>query len=235
MQTLIIIPTYNEVENIETLVNNIYSQLKNNFSILISDDNSSDGTKTKIIHLQNKFPNIQSISQSRKMGLANAYIEGLKYGLKNGFDVFIEMDADFSHDPKYLPEFLEQIKTNDLVIGSRYIKNGQTKNWKLIRKIISKLGCIYSKLILNTPIKDLTGGYNCWNKSVLEKINLDTIISKGYAFQIEMKYKAHKHNAKIKEIPITFIDRKKGKSKLDLQIIFEAFINVLRIKFDISK
>lgn len=235
MQVLIIIPTHNEAENIEALVNEIGIRLKTKHSILIVDDNSNDGTKEKINNLQNQYNNIHIIHRQEKKGLASAYIEGLTYGLENGFDTFIEMDADFSHDPKYLSEFLVHIETNDLVIGSRYIKNGQTKNWKLTRKIISKLGCLYSQIVLNTKIKDLTGGFNCWNKSILEKIDLSTIISRGYSFQIEMKYKAHKNNAKIKEIPITFTERKKGKSKLNFNIILEALINVIKIKFNISK
>lgn len=231
MKILIIIPTYNEKDNIDKIINEIFLQSIDNLEILIVDDNSADGTKEILDKLksQNK---INLIERSSKQGLASAYIEGFKYAIEHNFDFIIQMDADFSHNPKYLNEIISNLKTYDVVIASRNIKGGNTKGWSLFRNLISKWGSNYARLILNCPIKDLTGGFNGWKRETLKKINLDKIISKGYLFQVEMKYKAYKSKAKIIEIPIIFEQRKHGKSKMSLAIFFEAFFNVIKIKFD---
>lgn len=231
MKILIIIPTYNEKDNIDKIINEIFLQSIDNLEILIVDDNSIDGTKEILDKLksQNK---INLIERSSKQGLASAYIEGFKYAIEHNFDFIIQMDADFSHNPKYLNEIISNLKTYDVVIASRNIKGGNTKGWSLFRNLISKWGSNYARLILNCPIKDLTGGFNGWKRETLKKINLDKIISKGYLFQVEMKYKAYKSKAKIVEIPIIFEQRKHGKSKMSLAIFFEAFFNVIKIRFD---
>ena len=231
MKILIIIPTYNEKDNIDKIINEIFLQSIDNLEILIDDDNSIDGTKEILDKLksQNK---INLIERSSKQGLASAYIEGFKYAIEHNFDFIIQMDADFSHNPKYLNEIISNLKTYDVVIASRNIKGGNTKGWSLFRNLISKWGSNYARLILNCPINDLTGGFNGWKRETLKKINLDKIISKGYLFQVEMKYKAYKSKAKIIEIPIIFEQRKHGKSKMSLSIFFEALFNVIKIKFD---
>lgn len=232
MKILIIIPTYNEKQNISSIIDKIEElQIKEDYSILVVDDSSTDGTTEEIKAKEKEYSNVALYQRAAKSGLASAYIEGIKYGIQQGFDYFIEMDADFSHNPKYLPEMIEKLKYNDVVIGSRNIKGGKTVNWGIMRNIISKGGSLYSRLVLWCPIKDLTGGFNGWNKEIIEKINLDSIVSKGYSFQIEMKYKAYKNKAKIMEFPIVFEDRKYGASKMSKAIFFEALINILKIKF----
>lgn len=233
MKKLIIIPTYNEVNNITPLIDEINGMDKlSDFSVLIVDDSSNDGTLDEITKLFEKYKNIYILKRKEKLGLASAYIDGFKYGLRLGFDCFIQMDADFSHNPKYLPLIFKALKSNDVVIGSRYVKGGKVENWSIIRYLVSKCGSFYAKTILKCPINDLTGGFNAWKKDIIDKIKLDEIISKGYCFQIEMKYKAFKNNAKILEIPIVFKDRKFGKSKMSKTIFFEALLNVIKIKFN---
>lgn len=233
MKKLIIIPTYNEVNNITPLIDEINGMDKlSDFSLLIVDDSSDDGTLDEITKLFDKYKNIYILKRKEKLGLASAYVDGFKYGLRLGFDCFIQMDADFSHNPKYLPLIFKALKSNDVVIGSRYTKGGKVENWNIIRYLVSKCGSLYAKTILRCPINDLTGGFNAWKKDIIERIKLDEIISKGYCFQIEMKYKAFKNNAKILEIPIVFKDRKFGKSKMSKTIFFEALLNVIKIKFE---
>lgn len=232
MKILIIIPTYNEKQNISAIIDKIEElSISENYSILVVDDSSTDGTIEEIKTKEKEYNNIILYQRPSKLGLASAYIEGIKFGIKQGFDCFIEMDADFSHNPKYLIEMIEKLKENDVVIGSRNIKGGKTVNWGIVRNIISKGGSLYSRLILQCPIKDLTGGFNGWKKEIIEKINLDNIVSKGYSFQIEMKYKAHKNKAKIAEFPIVFEDRKYGASKMSKAIFFEALLIILKIRF----
>ena len=233
MAYLIVIPTYNEVENISSLLEKINSTLIGyDFSVLVVDDNSIDGTKDVLSELKLKYPNLFVLERSGKLGLASAYIDGFKFGLKKSFNYFIQFDADFSHNPIYLPQMFDELLEFDVVIGSRNIKNGGVKNWGILRNLISKGGSFYSRLVLNCPIHDLTGGFNGWRKDVLEKINFEKIISKGYCFQIEMKYRAFKNGARIKEFPIIFKDRTQGKSKMSKNIFFEALLNVLKIRFN---
>ncbi len=231
MNTLIVIPTYNEIENIEPLIKKINEVLNADFfSILVVDDSSTDKTADKIEELKGYYSNLFLLKRPSKLGLASAYIDGFKFGIEKGFDCFVELDADFSHDPKYLPLMFEYLNDFDVVIGSRNIKGGYSVGWSFLRTLISKGGSLYSRLVLGVPIHDLTGGFNGWKKEILDKIDLNSIISKGYSFQVEMKYKAFKNNAKIKEFPIVFEDRKFGKSKMSKAIFFEALLNVIKIR-----
>lgn len=232
MKTLIIIPTYNEEQNIEKLIHQIFETLETQkFSVLVVDDNSKDNTPNIVKRLQETNKNIYLLQRGDKYGLASAYIDGFKYGADLGYKAFIQMDADFSHSPQYLPMMFEKLKNNDVVIASRNIKGGSVSNWGFFRNLISKGGSLYSRLILNCPIKDLTGGYNAWRLDILNKIGLNNIISKGYSFQIEMKYRAYISGAQIVEFPIHFENRKFGKSKMTKRIFFEALLNVIKIKF----
>ena len=230
MKPVIIIPTYNEAQNIKNLIPEIFKYLNGiDFSILIVDDSSNDGTTDEVKKFNKE--NIFILSRPSKSGLATAYIEGMKYAIDKGFDCFVEFDADFSHDPKYLPLMIEKLKENDVVIGSRNIKGGKVVGWSILRNFISKGGSLYSRIILNCPIHDLTGGFNGWNKNIIEKIGLDNIISRGYCFQIEMKYRAYLQKAKITEFPIVFKDRLYGQSKMDKSIFIEALFNILKLRF----
>ena len=229
---LIIIPTYNEASNIEKIIAKINTVLDSyRFSILVIDDNSSDGTKDILDNLKYKYVNFHVLNRKEKLGLASAYIQGFQFGLKNGYDYLIQMDADFSHNPEYLPVIIQKLTDYDVVIGSRNIKGGSVVGWGLLRNLISKGGSIYSKLILSCPIDDLTGGFNGWRSDIINNVLSKKIISKGYSFQIEMKYRAYKNNASILEIPIKFVNRKFGKSKMNKKIFLEALINILKFRF----
>lgn len=230
MKILIIIPTYNEAENIENIVSQVFCSV-NDVSILIIDDNSPDGTYQIAENLAKTNERVFVVKREGKLGLASAYITGMKWGIENGFDVFCEMDADFSHNPKYLPDMIEKIKDNDVVIGSRNIKGGMVQGLSLLRNFISKGGSLYSRIALGfPPIFDLTGGYNMWTLNALDKINIESIVSDGYCFQIEMKYKAWKKGCSFVEIPILFENRKNGQSKMSLKIFLEAFVKIWKIR-----
>ena len=232
MKTLIVIPTFNEELNIESIINSINDTLKGkDFAILVVDDNSKDATAKIVKSMQNNDNNLYLLERGGKYGLASAYIDGFKYGADLGFKAFIQMDADFSHNPEYLPLIFDKLQDNDVVIASRNIKGGKVKGWSILRHFISKGGSLYSRLILRCPIKDLTGGYNGWRLDILNKIGLNNIISSGYSFQIEMKYRAYILGAQIVEFPIIFEDRKFGKSKMSKRIFLEALLNVIKIKF----
>lgn len=234
---LIIIPTYNEISNIQQLLEEIY-KVQNDVHILIVDDNSPDGTGQLIDKLieNNTFNNqLFVMHRAGKLGLGTAYVAGFKWGIENGYDVFLSMDADFSHNPIYLPQIFQAMKENDLVIGSRYVKGGGVKDWGVDRIFISRGGNIYAQIVLLANVKDLTGGFNCYHRKFLEKINLDSIMSNGYCFQIEMKFRHILLKAKIKEIPIIFADRTKGVSKMSGNIFKEAVINVLKLSLMRSK
>ncbi|MFB0526952.1 MAG: polyprenol monophosphomannose synthase [bacterium] len=229
MKSIIIIPTYNEKENIERLIEEI-RKLNRNFHLLIIDDNSPDGTGRIADGLAEKHSVVSVIHRPAKLGLGTAYITGFKYALKNNYDFVFTMDADFSHQPKYLIDLLEKAKEYDLVIGSRYIENGGIQNWPLHRLILSRGANIYVRMVTRLPIFDSTGGFNCYRREVLEKIDLDRIISDGYAFQIEMKYRLWKKGFSVKEVPITFIDRTRGTSKISKRIIFHALFLVWKLR-----
>ncbi len=230
MKTLIIIPTYNEINNINRIIKTVLSQ-DLSLEILIVDDNSPDGTGEAVKKLQDEDSRIHLLEREGKMGLGTAYICGFKYAIENSFDLIFEMDADFSHNPTEIPNFLESIKENDLVLGSRYIQGVNVVNWPLRRLILSYGANVYTRIITGMTVKDATGGFKCFRREVLEAIDLDKIHSNGYTFQIEMTYKAWKKGFRIKEIPIVFIDRVQGQSKMSRKIIFEAIFMVWKLRF----
>lgn len=225
----IIIPTYNEKANILTLVPEIFKVVPF-VRILVVDDNSPDGTLDAVLKLKTKYPNLLSLKRDKKMGLASAYITGFKHAMGLGAEFLCEMDADLSHDPSILPLIIENIQKYDAVIGSRYVAGGGTKNWGFLRRFISSAGSMYAKTILGVKINDLTGGFNCYRKRVLDAIDLDTITSQGYSFQIELKYKTYKKGFKVREVPITFVDRRVGFSKMSFSIVFEAVYKVWKLR-----
>ncbi len=232
MKNLVIIPTYNEKENIEKIIRSVFL-LENNFHILIVDDGSPDGTASIIKSLQSEFSNsLHLVERTEKLGLGTAYIHGFKWALKKDYEFIFEMDADFSHDPKDLNRLLDACKGEgyDLSIGSRYIKDGKVKNWPKTRWLMSYFASVYVRLILFINIKDTTAGFKCYKRDVLKKIDLDKIWFVGYAFQIEMKYSALKLGFKAKEVPITFTDRVLGESKMDMSIFKEAFWGVIKLR-----
>jgi dolichol-phosphate mannosyltransferase len=230
MKTLIIIPTYNEIENLRPLVTDIFSFAPKT-DVLIVDDNSPDGTGQLADQMSAEDPRIHTMHRMGKLGLGTAYIAGFKYAIEHNYDAAFEMDADFSHDPKYLPDFLKAIEHADLVIGSRYIPGGATPNWSLLRRFISGGGNIYARLLLGLPVHDCTAGFRCYRREVLENIDLDSVKSQGYGFQVEMTYRVMKQGYKIVETPIIFMDRRVGKSKMSRAIFLEAFTYVLRTRF----
>jgi len=228
---LVIIPTYNEKENIEAIVRAVLGQ-KLDLHILVVDDSSPDGTGQIVQSLMAVFPEqVHLLTRVKKEGLGRAYIAGFKWGLEKGYTHLVEMDADFSHRPIDLVKHVNEWDRYDFVIGSRYTPGGETVNWGLLRKIISRGGSLYSKIILGYPLNDWTGGFNSWRRDVLEKINLDTVTSNGYSFQIELKYKASRNGFKCKEVPIVFEDRRVGKSKMSMKIVLEAFYKVWQIRW----
>jgi dolichol-phosphate mannosyltransferase len=198
--------------------------------ILIVDDGSPDGTGNFVKEEMKKNDRIHLLEREKKMGLGTAYIAGFKYALQNNYDFIFEMDADFSHDPNELKNFLIAIKENDLVLGSRYINGVRVLNWPMARLLLSFFASVYTRIITGMPIKDATGGFKCFRRSVLEAIDLDKVKSNGYSFQIEMTFKAYCKGFKIKEIPIVFIDRVKGKSKMSKKIVREAVTMVWKLR-----
>ncbi len=234
LKTLIIIPTYNERENIKKIIPEI-KKIDKNFHILVVDDASKDGTAAVVKKLAGKDKTITLIKRDGKYGLGTAYVEGFKYALKHKYDYIFEMDADFSHDPKYLKDFIYHIKKYDLVIGSRYLNGVSVVNWPLRRLMLSKFATFYVRAITGLPLTDATSGFKCYKRKVLQEIDLDKIHSDGYAFQIEMHYKAWKKGFKIKEIPIIFVDRNAGSSKMSKDIVCEAIWVVWKLKFGIIK
>jgi dolichol-phosphate mannosyltransferase len=228
---LIIIPTYNEKENIEAIVRAVLAQ-NLDLHVLVVDDNSPDGTGAIVQKLSVEFSGqVHLLTRQKKEGLGRAYIAGFKWGLEKNYPYLTEMDADFSHRPIDLIKHVSEWGISDFVVGSRYVPGGETVNWGLLRKIISRGGSLYSKIILGYPINDWTGGFNSWKRDVLLKIGLDSVTSNGYSFQIELKYKACKNGFKYKEVPIVFEDRRVGKSKMSMKIVVEAFYKVWQIRW----
>lgn len=229
---IVVTPTYNEKDNISVLVEKLFSLNISNLELWVVDDNSPDGTAGIVKELSLKYP-IKLISRSKKEGLGAAYAAGLKSILNQNDqpDYIIQMDADLSHDPAVIPAMIKKIGEYDLVLGSRYIAGGGVKNWNFFRRLVSRWSNVYARLVLGLPFKDLTGGFKCWRRAVLEKIGLGSLSSVGYNFQIETTYKAHKLGFKICEIPIIFTERKRGASKFNVGIVGESFIKVLLLKF----
>ena len=229
-RSLIIIPTYNELDNVQKLIPDLLNKYKD-LDVLIVDDNSPDGTGDYIENLASTMQGVKLLRRPEKMGLGTAYIDGFKYALKGNYSYIFEMDADFSHDPKEIKNFLIAIKDKDLVLGSRYISGVNVVNWPMSRLLLSYFANIYTRIITGLPVMDATGGFKCFRKEVLASINLNNIKSNGYAFQIEMTFKAWKKGFRIKEIPITFVDRVKGKSKMSKKIVREAVTMVWKLGF----
>ncbi len=231
MKAIVVIPTYNEAQNIEQIIDRILFQGIRGLEILVVDDNSPDGTGKIVEKISQDEPNVHLLKRPGKTGLGTAYVAGFKYALERDYDYIFEMDADFSHDPDEIPNFLEAIKTCDLVIGSRYKCGVNVINWPLTRLVLSVGANKYTQIITGLPIKDCTGGFKCFRRQVLEAINLDEVDSDGYSFQIEMNFKAWKKGFKICEIPIVFSDREAGSSKMSKKIIREAIWMVWKLKF----
>jgi len=228
-KSLVIVPTYNELENLPRLIPVVLSQ-DESINILIVDDGSPDGTGKFVKDEMQKNNRIHLLEREKKMGLGTAYIAGFKYALQNNYDFIFEMDADFSHDPNELKNFLVAIKDGDLVLGSRYINGVRVLNWPMARLLLSFFASVYTRIITGMPVKDATGGFKCFRKKVLEAIDLDKVKSNGYSFQIEMTFKAYSKGFKVKEIPIVFIDRVKGKSKMSKKIVREAVTMVWKLR-----
>ena len=229
MKTLVISPTYNERKNIKLLVNMVLGNSPE-FDLLIVDDNSPDGTSEKVKELQSQFKNLHLETREKKSGLGTAYIYGFKWALKNNYDRIVQMDADLSHNPKDLPMMVKRLEKYDLVIGSRYIKGISVVNWPLRRLMLSYGANTYSRLITGMPIMDGTGGFKAWKSEVLSDIDLDSVRSQGYSFQIEMNFRAWIKGYKIKEMPIIFSDRTIGQSKMSKKIVYEAIFMVWRLR-----
>ena len=231
---LVIIPTYNELENVEAIIRAVFG-LPEPFHVLIVDDGSPDGTAQIVKNLQaSEFAGrLHLLERSGKLGLGTAYIAGFRWGLAREYSYFFEMDADFSHNPKDLIRLLAKCRDEgaDVAVGSRYCKGGHLENWPADRIILSRGASLYTSLILWMPVSDPTAGFICYRRKVLETIDLDRIKFIGYAFQIEMKYTAHRLGFKVQEVPITFKDREKGQSKMALNIIREAMLGVLQMRF----
>jgi len=226
---LVIIPTYNEIENIDKIIREIKT-IDKEMHVLVVDDNSPDGTAQSVEQLKKEVNDLYLIQREGKLGLGTAYVAGFKFALQNGYDYVFEMDADYSHDPKEIPRFVRAIQDADVVIGSRYIKGVNVVNWPLSRLLLSYFANLYTRIITGLPICDSTAGYKCLRRKVLESINLDDIRSGGYSFQIEMNFKAWKRGFRIKEIPIIFIDRALGRSKMSKKIVREAIWMVWKLK-----
>lgn len=238
MKFLIVIPTYNEIQNLKGLTEAVFQIADSKahlygvkeVNVLVVDDNSPDGTGRLADELAKKEPRISVLHRTQKNGLGKAYVAGFAWALDRGYDAICEMDADFSHNPAYLPEFWRLLKDHDVVLGSRYVDGGGVKNWGLARRFISRGGSVYARSILGMPIQDMTGGYNAWRRAVLEAVDISTLRSEGYAFQIELKWRAWKKGFKLVEFPILFEDRFAGKSKMSKRIIIEAMLRVAGMK-----
>ena len=230
-KALVIIPTYNEIENIEAIIAAVLVQ-NEDFDVLIVDDGSPDGTGAKVKELQSNSTRIHLIERSGKLGLGTAYLAGFKYGLENQYVFIFEMDADFSHPPKDLNNLYAACQNGaDVAVGSRYTKGGGVKDWSNYRLLLSRGASLYVRMITFMPVMDPTAGFKCYKRKVLETLDLNKIKSIGYAFQIEMKYAAYRNGFKIVEVPIIFADREKGTSKMDSSIIKEAITGVLNMRW----
>ncbi len=229
-RALVIIPTYNEIDNVPTLINEVLAA-DPRVDILFVDDGSPDGTGEYIAKIREENRRVHLLQRPKKMGLGTAYCRGFEYAIEQGYDVAMEMDADFSHDPKMIPAFLSEIENYDLVVGSRYIKGVNVVNWPMSRLLLSYFANVYSRWVSGLPLRDGTGGFKCFRTDVLQKIDLTRITSNGYSFQIEMNFLVWNMGGRIKEIPIIFIDRRSGVSKMSRSIIWEAVRLVWKLRF----
>ena len=230
-QALIVVPTYNERDNVRGIAERLLAALPGT-ELLFVDDNSPDGTGGVLDELAAGQPRVHVMHRAGKLGLGTAYIEGFGWGLARGFDYLFEMDADGSHDPKYLPQMLALAEDGaDVVVGSRYVPGGGTENWGIGRKLLSRGGSLYARTVLGVELRDVTAGFIAWRRAALEAIDLSTITSNGYSFQIEMKYRAVQKHLRVVETPIVFVDRRVGQSKMSRAIFIEALLKVWGLRF----
>lgn len=227
----LVLPTYNEAENVEPLVEAARAKLPPGAQVLIVDDNSPDGTGAIADRLAARHEDVHILHRPRKEGLGPAYIAGFREALAGGAGLVLEMDADFSHDPAYLPRLLDAAKNADLVLGSRYVDGGGVSDWGPLRRAISRGGSAYARLVLGVDVRDLTGGFKCFRREVLEAIDLDRITTRGYAFQVEMTYRALRRGFQVAEVPIVFRERRVGSSKMDTSIVAEAVWRLPLLRF----
>ncbi len=232
-RALVCIPTYNERDNIGPITQAVLAA-DPRVDILVVDDNSPDGTGQLADELAAKEPRVRVLHREKKEGLGRAYLAAFRWALAQGYTYILEMDADFSHDPRYLPTFLDAAEGGaDLVLGSRYVDGGGTVNWGVGRKLISRGGSLYARSILGVDVRDLTGGFKCFNRRVLERIDLDAVRSTGYAFQIELTYRTLRNGFTVREVPIVFEDRRVGHSKMNKKIFVEALGMVWKLRFTV--
>ncbi len=229
MKTVIVTPTFNERKNIREMLSKLFI-LDPQFHVLVVDDNSPDGTADIVKELQGRYPNLHLLSRQKKGGLGSAYVAGFKYALEGNYEAIIQMDADMSHDPKDVVSLVSELKESDVAIGSRYVTGVNVVNWPIQRLIISYGANIYTRFVTGLPIKDATGGFKAWRREVLEGIDLDRVRSQGYSFQIEMSYRAWLKGFRITEIPIIFVDRTIGESKMTHSIMLEAAVMIPRLR-----
>ena len=234
MKSIVVIPTYNESKNIVRIIDKIFD-VHDSIEVLVVDDNSPDGTGKLVKAKMTQTDRLHILEREGKMGLGTAYLAGFKYALDNGYDYIMEMDADFSHNPEEIPNFLKYIQDYDLVLGSRYIKGVNVVNWPLKRLLLSYFANLYTRIITGMNVKDSTGGFKCFRATALSQINFDEVKSNGYSFQIEMTYRLWKKGARVKEIPIIFVDRLEGESKMSKKIVYEAIFMVWKLKLGIVK
>ena len=230
-RALIVVPTYNERENVEEIATRLLAAAPD-VDVLVVDDASPDGTGELVDAMAAKDPRIHVMHRAGKLGLGSAYREGFAWGMARGFDFLVEMDADGSHDPRHLPELIGLVRDGaDVAVGSRYVAGGGTVNWGLGRRLLSRGGSLYARTVLGVGVRDLTAGFMCWRRTALEAIDLGTITSNGYSFQIEMKYRALQRGLRVVETPIVFVDRRVGHSKMSRAIVLEALAMVWKLRF----
>lgn len=226
MRAVICLPTYNEIENLESMLRALRGVLGPDDGVLVIDDNSPDGTGELADRLATELEGVEVLHRPHKEGLGPAYLAGFRHALALGAELVVEIDCDFSHDPADVPRLLDAAFDADLVLGSRYVPGGSVEDWGAVRRAISAGGSLYARLLLGVPIRDLTGGFKCFRRAVLEAIDLDAIHSKGYAFQIELTYRALRRGFRVREVPIRFVDREVGGSKMSRSIVLEAIWKV---------
>ena len=230
MRAIVIVPTYNERANLEKLITAL-REVTPDLHVLVVDDNSPDGTGEVADELHRKWPHhVFVLHRQKKEGLGKAYVDGFKEVLKKDYEYILQMDADLSHDPQHLPPFFEQIEHHDLVVGSRYLNGISVVNWDLKRLVLSKLATRYVQFVTRMPFTDATSGFKCWRRGALEGLGFEDTFSTGYIFLVEMKYKAYRKGLRVTEVPIVFVERKSGDSKLDWKVIREAIWGVLKLR-----
>jgi dolichol-phosphate mannosyltransferase len=227
---VVVIPTYNERENIEALLSAVLAETE--ADVLVVDDESPDGTGALVEELTRSNPRISVLRRrGKKRGFGASYIDGFSHTIEQGYLFVVQMDADFSHNPKDIMRLRDALENSDLAIGSRYVRGGQAKKWGVVRRIISRGGSLYARFVLGVSVRDLTGGFKCWKAEALRRVNFQTVGSNGFSFQIEMNYRACRSGLKVVEVPISFVDRTQGKSKMSSKIFFEALLYVWKVRF----